>query len=65
MKYSVEIGLNTMIYIPSFINIGSGIQKLTGEGGFTGTQTHRPHSDLISLLSFFKTRKLGYKQQIK
>jgi hypothetical protein len=28
MKNTVEIGLDAMIYIPSFIKIGSGIQKL-------------------------------------
>jgi hypothetical protein len=28
MKCAVELGLGTMIYIPSFINIVSGIQKL-------------------------------------
>jgi hypothetical protein len=28
MKYSVGMGLDVMIYIPSFIKIGSGIQKL-------------------------------------
>jgi hypothetical protein len=28
MKYAVEIGSGAMIYIPSFIKIGSGIQKL-------------------------------------
>jgi hypothetical protein len=33
MKYSVEIGLDAMIYIPSFTEIGPGIQKLIG--GFT------------------------------
>jgi hypothetical protein len=27
------------IYIPSFIKIGSGLQKSMGEGGFTDTQT--------------------------
>jgi hypothetical protein len=27
-KYAVEIGSGAMIYIPSFIKIGSGIQKL-------------------------------------
>jgi hypothetical protein len=31
MKYAVEIGSVAMIYIPSFIRAGSGIQKLTGE----------------------------------
>jgi hypothetical protein len=30
MKYAVEMGSGTMIYIPSFINIDSGIQKLKG-----------------------------------
>jgi hypothetical protein len=28
MKYAVEVGSGAMIYIPSFIKIGSGIQKL-------------------------------------
>jgi hypothetical protein len=35
MKYAVEMGSGAMIYIPSFINIGSGIQKLRG-----GVQRH-------------------------
>jgi hypothetical protein len=30
MKYAVEMGSGTMIYAPSFINIGSAIQKLIG-----------------------------------
>jgi hypothetical protein len=30
VKYAVERGSGAMIYIPSFINIGSGIQKLMG-----------------------------------
>jgi hypothetical protein len=30
MKYAVEMGSGAMIYIPSFINTGLGIQKLTG-----------------------------------
>jgi hypothetical protein len=29
MKYDVEMGSGAMIYIPSFIKIDSGIQKLT------------------------------------
>jgi hypothetical protein len=45
MKYAVEMGSGAMIYIPGFIKIGSGIQKLIG-GGFTDTQTacrsHKP-----------------------
>jgi hypothetical protein len=30
MKYAVEMGSGAMIYIPSFIKIGSGIHNLTG-----------------------------------
>jgi hypothetical protein len=47
MKYAVE-----MIFIPSFIKIGSGIQKLT----WGDTQTHRQHGDVISLLSAFQNK---------
>jgi hypothetical protein len=32
MKYTVEMGSGAMMYIPSFINTGSGIQKLMGGG---------------------------------
>jgi hypothetical protein len=41
MKYVVEIGPGAMIYIPSFIQIGSGIQKL-----IEGKGIHR-HTDSI------------------
>jgi hypothetical protein len=37
MNYAVEMGLGAMIYVPSSIKTGSGIQKLM-EGGFTNTQ---------------------------
>jgi hypothetical protein len=30
MKYAVEMGSGAMLYVPSFINIGSDIQKLIG-----------------------------------
>jgi hypothetical protein len=30
MKYAVEMGSGSVIYIPSSIKIGSGIQKLIG-----------------------------------
>jgi hypothetical protein len=33
MTYAVEMGSGAMIYIPSFIKIGSGIQ--VNRGGFT------------------------------
>jgi hypothetical protein len=41
MKYAIEMGSNAMIYTPSFIEIGSDIQKLT-EG------IHR-HTDRIKI----------------
>jgi hypothetical protein len=37
MEYAVEIGSGATIYIPNFIETGSGIQKLLG--GYTNTQT--------------------------
>jgi hypothetical protein len=37
MKYTVGMGSGAMIYVPSFIKIGSGIQKLVR--GETDTQT--------------------------
>jgi hypothetical protein len=37
MKYAVEMSSGVMIYIPSFIKIGSDILKLIG--GYTDTQT--------------------------
>jgi hypothetical protein len=30
MRYAVEMGSGAMMYIPRFINIGSGIQQLIG-----------------------------------
>jgi hypothetical protein len=36
MKYAVEMNSGTMIYRPSFIKIGSAIQKL--KGGYTDTR---------------------------
>jgi hypothetical protein len=44
MKYAIEVGSGAMIYIPSFIKIGSGIQKLMEGGGYTDTERrlHEP-----------------------
>jgi hypothetical protein len=39
MKYAVQMDSDAMIYIPSFIKIGSGIQNLIKGIGFTDTQT--------------------------
>jgi hypothetical protein len=53
MKCAVEMDSGAMMYIPSFIKPGSGIENSTG-----GTQTHRGQDDLIhlifSLISLFK-----------
>jgi hypothetical protein len=38
MKYAVEMSSGAMIYIPSSVKTGSGIQKLIGGGG-GGTDT--------------------------
>jgi hypothetical protein len=54
------MGSGAVIYIPSFIKIGSGIQKLIGGiHRHTNIHAHRQQRDLISLLYFFKIRKLG------
>jgi hypothetical protein len=45
MKYGAKMGSGAVIYIPSFIKIGSAIQKLIGENR---------HTDIISLLLFFR-----------
>jgi hypothetical protein len=49
MKYAVEMGSGAMMY--SFIKTGSAIQKLMRE-------IHRRHGDFISLLLFFRIRKV-------
>jgi hypothetical protein len=55
MNYAVEMGLGgAMIYTPSFVNIGSTIQKLIGWIHIQ-THTHIPwqEGDLVNLLLFF------------
>jgi hypothetical protein len=69
MKYTIEMGSVAMIYIRSFIKIGSGIQKLLGGDAqtcthhtrthahtHTHTHTHTEHGDFISLLLFFENK---------
>jgi hypothetical protein len=46
------MGLGVMIYTPSFIKTGSGIEKLK-DGD---TQAHKQHSDIISLFLFFQNK---------
>jgi hypothetical protein len=52
------MGSGAVIYVPSFIKTSSGVQKLIGEGGIQ-RHTHRQQRDLISLLYYFKIRKVG------
>jgi hypothetical protein len=40
MKYAVEMGSGAMIYIASFLKIGSGIRKLIRGDSETHTHTH-------------------------
>jgi hypothetical protein len=46
MKYTVEMGSGAIIYIPSFIKIGSAIQNLRAV-------IYRQYGNRISLLLFF------------
>jgi hypothetical protein len=60
--YAVEMGSGAVIYVPSFIQIGSGIQKLIGgiqTHTHTHTHTYGQECNLISLIYFFKIRKIG------
>jgi hypothetical protein len=41
MKYAADMGSDVMIYIPSFIKTGSGIQHFFGGDIHTDTQTAR------------------------
>jgi hypothetical protein len=50
------MGSAAVIYVQSFIKIGSGIQKLIGG---IHTHTHGQQRDLISLIYFSKIRKVG------
>jgi hypothetical protein len=61
MKYAVEMDSDTMIYIPSFIQIGSGIQKLIRTG--RAIRRHRHYGDPTSLLSFLQNTESWLKIQ--
>jgi hypothetical protein len=58
MKYTVEVGSGAVIYVPSFIKIDSGIQKLIGRDSKT-----RRDTDLISLFLFFRNKESMLKQE--
>jgi hypothetical protein len=55
-NYTAEMGSGAVIYLPSFIKIGSGVQKLIGG---IHRHTHSQQRDLTSLLHLFKIRKAG------
>jgi hypothetical protein len=52
MKCVFETGTGAMIYVRSFIKIGSDIQKL-----MMGDRQDRQHGDLISIFVFFQNKK--------
>jgi hypothetical protein len=56
MNYAVEMSSGTMIYIPSFKKIGSGIQSCWEGDKHCGHTDIDKHGDLISLLLFFQNR---------
>jgi hypothetical protein len=49
------MGSGAMIYIPSFIKIGLGVQKLIG-GGDAQTHTHRQQRNIISPLYSYQNK---------
>jgi hypothetical protein len=51
IKHAVEMGSGATIQVPSFIKIGSAIQKLMGGHTNTHTHTHTQEGDLIHLIS--------------
>jgi hypothetical protein len=61
MNYAAEIGSDDLIYMPSFIKIGSTIQKTMERGTCTDTHTYTQieQGDFISLFLFLKIRKIG------
>jgi hypothetical protein len=55
MKYAAEMGPGAMIYVPIFIKIGSGIQKLIG-----GIHGHTYITEITgNYFHFVKLRKVG------
>jgi hypothetical protein len=59
-EYAVQMGSGAMIYIPSFIKTGSGIQKLMEGGG--GIHRETDTGTMVTSKAyfyFFKIRKVG------
>jgi hypothetical protein len=63
MNYAVEMGSGVKVYIPSFMNTGSGLRKLV-EGGYT-RRYRDTHKDIQTarlshkptFIIFFKTNR--------
>lgn len=54
MKYAAEMGSGAMVYVPRFMMIGSGIQKLIRR-----LYTHTEHGGHIGLILFLQIEKVG------
>jgi hypothetical protein len=54
MEYAIEMGLGAVMYIPSFMKIGSAVQKLMG-GCTVAQRAWRSHKPTFV---FFKIREL-------
>jgi hypothetical protein len=50
MKYAVEMGSVAKIHIPRFIKIGSGIQRMIGEGSQTAWKSHKLTHQYVAVL---------------
>jgi hypothetical protein len=61
MNYAVQVDSGAMIFIPSFIKIGSRVQKLLGR---IPIQTHRQQGDLKSLTLFFQNKESRLKTRV-
>jgi hypothetical protein len=56
MKYAIHMGSGAMMYIPSFIKIGSGLQKIIG-GEDMQTQGHT--DSMVISYAYFYFSKYG------
>jgi hypothetical protein len=64
MKCAVELASGG-IYIPSFINIGSGVPKLFGGGRYRHTQSARcSHKSTFIFLNKQSRLKIGYAKKL-
>jgi hypothetical protein len=54
MKYTVEMTTGGMINVPSFIQIGSGMQKFLWGDTRTDTQAHRQQGNFMTTFIFSK-----------